>query len=127
MFKELLKQSIDKEDLLILEFANLGPKLHKFGVDVNFHIMQPTDRKLQHGPRIKVYVSSWTSGDTFSITISNIPKVIGEWKSVVSSKELKILLSNVKKYRVPLLEFWNTPSMTVDVLVEKMEEIRNYT
>ena len=118
----ILEQEIDKEDRLILEFANLGPNDHNFGVDVKLHIMQP-DKKLKHGPRVKVYTGSWKSGPNFTITASKNPKVIGDYSKVVSTKELQQLIKSVEKYREVIIKFWNDSDMSVE---EFSTEVKNF-
>jgi hypothetical protein len=69
--------SITEEDNLILEFANFEPEEHKLGTDLKMHIMQPGDKKLKHGPRIKLF----NNEHDFTISISNDInkiKVIGD-------------------------------------------------
>lgn len=126
-FKDLVELyeyiKIEKENNLILEFANLGPKKHKFNVDLAMHIMQPTDKKLKHGPRVKFFQMKKPT-QNFSITIGDEPRVIGDWRKLISQKELTILLENVLKFKIPLLNFWYNPNMLVDDLEEQMEMIR---
>jgi hypothetical protein len=114
---------MELEDSLILEFANIGPSIHEFGVNVNLHLMQPDDQKLVHGPRIKVYTGSWKTGPNFTITLEETPRVIGKSSEIVNGKELNLLLQQVKKHRLAFIEFWNDSSMTVDRLKELMREI----
>lgn len=124
IIEELLKEYTN-DDVLIEEFANIAPETHKFGVDVRFHLMQPNDKKLQHGPRLKVYKISWLKGENFTISISDNPIVIGNWKQVVTKKELNILLDKVKKYKVALLNFWYDPSKTTYDFEKQMKMIDN--
>jgi ABC-type phosphate transport system ATPase subunit len=90
----ILQSSLDEELVqkdLILEFANMDPEEHKFGVDVNLHIYQPGQVKLSHGPRIKIFKNK--PGPDFSISLEDTPRVIGNWKLVVKKNELNILLN----------------------------------
>jgi hypothetical protein len=118
---EKVISELNLEDSLILEFANIGPSIHEFGVEVNLHLMQPDDKKLKHSPRIKVYIGSWKTGANFTITLENNPRVIGKTTDIVNGKELKILLKQVKKHRLAFIEFWNNSDMTVDQLKELMK------
>ena len=118
---EQLIEQIELENTLILEFANIGPKKHKFGVSINMHIMQPDDKKLKHGPRIKFF----DNNSNFSISISDTPKVIGKWKELVSEHELNVLVENVIKFKIPFLNFWYNSKMLVDDLEEQMEMVRD--
>jgi hypothetical protein len=124
IFKELLEELINGTDLLIEEFANIGPRSHKWGVDVKLHLMQPEDKKLQHAPRIKVFRGSWTNyGENFTITLTEKPFIVGDYKKVVTSREMKMLMNNVVKYRIPLLNFWYDSHRDLDELRDQMDII----
>lgn len=118
-----LLELIANEDNLILEFANIAPRDHRFGVEVNLHVMQPGDKQLEHEPRIKVYTGSWQSGPNFTITLEENPRVIGDSSNVVDGKQLKILVQNVKKYRSAFISFWNDSGMTTAELKDLMDKI----
>lgn len=113
---------IDEFGMPLFEMANIGPKTHKFGIDVKLNILQPGDRKISHGPRIKVF-----RGDKdFSITLNKDAskmKIVG--KSFLSPKETKTVLTKVSKYRNAFLNFWNNQQMTTDELREEMDAIDN--
>lgn len=114
---------LEKENKLILEFANIGPKTHKFGVDIIFHVMQPGDKKLKHGARAKFMKRN--TNEEFCITISDDPKVIGNWKELVTQSELTTLIGNIKNFKIPLLNFWYDSKMDTDELAEQMDIVRN--
>lgn len=125
-FKEYTDEQLLKEELLIQEFANMGSKAHKFGVDVRLHIMQPADKQLQHAPRVKIYRKG-VSG-SFSISITDNPKVIGDWNDYVSKSELNILITKIKHYKDAFLEFWNDPDMDIYELEDLFSQIdRGFT
>jgi hypothetical protein len=127
IFKKLLEEFVNQTDMLVEEFSNASPDEHGWGIDVKFHIMQPSDKRLQHGARIKVFRQSWASGDNFTITISDEPQVIGDYSKVVTTKELNVLLFKVKKYRSALLSFWNNPNMSMSELRTAMDNIDRRT
>lgn len=116
----MLAHDINKEDRTIQEFANLGPSNHNFGVDVNIHFMQP-DRNVTYEPRIKVYLDSWIKGPCFTITLSNSPRVIGDYRKTVTKTDLNKLVFSVKRCRKAILSFWNDPGMTVGELTRKLQ------
>jgi hypothetical protein len=100
--------------------ANVGPRDHKFGVDVKLHIYQPGDQKLQHGPRIKIFKSN----QDYSITLNSDPnKMFIVGKSFLNNRENKIVLDNVRKYRSAFIKFWNDPNMTTEELRDLMDII----
>lgn len=120
--KVTLDKQIIKENDLILEFANVTPKVHKFGIEVRLHVMQPgVNDKIKHGPRVKVFVTK--PGPDFSITLETNPRVVGNWRNIVSEKEKNILITNIKKYKSAFISFWNDPAMGTDELRELMDEI----
>jgi len=112
----------ERDNKLILEFSNIGPKTHKFGVDVKLHLMQPDNKdKLKHGPRVKIFKTK--PGFDFTITLEKVPRVIGDWKKLVSEKEKNILMQKIEHYREAFLKFWNDPGMTSDEFKDLMDEI----
>jgi len=112
-------------DDFILEMANIGPQLHKFGVNVKMHLLQPGNKQLSHGPRAKFFKNSIDDGFSISISVesSKIKIVSGEDSKIVSEGEKNVLVEQVKKYRIPLLNFWKNSSMTVDELRDEMDAI----
>lgn len=120
-YKKLVEYyEIEEENDLILEYANMPPKLHGFGINVKLHLMQPSIQ-LKHGPRVKIFKQG--SLDNFCITLEEIPRVVGNYKSVVSTSELNILISKIKKYRTAMLKFWDDPQMDILELEELFKRI----
>jgi len=112
-------------DDFILEMANVGPQIHKFGVNVKMHLLQPGDKQLSHGPRAKFFKNSIDDGFSISIssTSSKVKVVSGEDSKIVSEGEMNTLVEKVRKYRIPLLNFWRNSNMTVDELRDQMDAI----
>jgi len=120
-FKLILEQiQIEYENDQILEFANMSAKMHNFGVDVKLHVMQP-NKKLQHGPRVKIFKPN--AEGSFTITLEENPRVIGNYKNIVSKSELNILLSKIKKYRNAFIQFWNDDGMDTNELQDLFRQI----
>ena len=109
----------------IFEMANIGPRLHRFGVDVTMNLLQPGGNRLSHGPRAKFFKKG-VDGD-FSIALSEDPKkiriVAGSFKGIVTQNEANRLVEKVRKYRIPLLNFWYDSAMNSDELSEQLEMI----
>lgn len=104
--------------------ANIGPRLHKFGVDIKMQILQPDDKKLMHGPQVGFFKDS--PGEGFSISIDPDPEkitLIGGPSGLVKQCEADRLIEQVKKYRIPLLNFWHQSGMTVDELRDQMDKV----
>ncbi len=115
-FKEFIGES------QIFEMANIDPKIHKFGIDVKIHILQPGNRKLPHGPRLKIFKSKESS---FIITL---PKDIRDVKvegkiNIVKNHELKTLIDIAKHYKEAFVSFWCNDDMGVGELMDFIEYI----
>lgn len=115
---------IEKENNLILEFANMSPAQHKLEVNLGLHVMQPTDKKLKHGPRAKFF-SINNPKDNFCITINDNPKVIGKYDKLISERDLNKLVQHITQFKIPLLNFWYNPYMFTDELERQMDKVRN--
>lgn len=96
---------------LILEMANFGPKDHKLGIDIKFHCLQPGNKKLKHGPRLKVF----RGNQEFVLTIENEPKIIGD-SNWLNKKELEKTIKFVSLNKDAFLKFWNDSSMVASEL-----------
>lgn len=108
----------------IFEFANLSPKEHGFDVDIKLRLLQPGDRKLPHGPRVRFFKKDPKVG--FSITLDHNPekiKLVSGHRPLVSRSDLNKLIRNVIKYREVFLKFWNDPGMTTGELRKIMYKI----
>ena len=68
------KKIVDEAE--IFEFANLGREGHGLGVNIDLRLLQPGDRKLPHGPRVRFYKKD--PKNSFSITLDHNPEKIGE-------------------------------------------------
>ena len=85
-------------------------------------MFQNSDKKLKHWARIKVYKND--NSGSFTIKVSDNPEVIGDYSKIVTTKELNLLIEKVKKYKIPLLNFWNNiGDMVVDDLLDQMKQI----
>lgn len=119
---ELFKEYFDSE--LICEMSNINPKDHNLGIDIKLHILQPGNKQLQHGPRIKCIKRN--SNFDFSISLNvdvNKIMLIGDYAPLISTKEYNILLNYIKKYRIPFLNMWYDPYMDQHELFSQMEEL----
>ena len=111
---------------VIMDMANIGPRSHKFGVNLKMHILQPGNKKIQHGPRVKFFKKGLEFSG-FSISLnedsSKIKFISGSYKTLINTTELNSLIEKIQKYRIPLLNMWNDPDMTQDELLDQMELI----
>tara|TARA_B100000315_G_C14590513_1_gene595499 strand:+ start:1919 stop:2296 length:378 start_codon:yes stop_codon:yes gene_type:complete len=118
---KLLKAIHDSED--IFEMATFRPDDIGIPVNVKLNILQPGDKKLQHGPRIKVMHIS--DKEKFSIILSSDDEeieVVKGHKSFLKKKDEKILLEFIKKYKNAFLKFWFDPNMSVGELKDEMSK-----
>lgn len=105
------------------DMANIGPKAHNFGIEVKLNILQPGNRKIQHGPRIKVFKIPKIS---FSVSLNkdeNKVKIIGDPLKVIKRNEVKSLLDKIKKYRMAFLMMWYDQGMTQEELLALMKRV----
>ncbi len=111
---------------VIMDMANIGPRSHKFGVNLKMHILQPGNKKIQYGPRVKFFKKGLEFSG-FSISLnedgSKIKFISGSYKTLINTTELNSLIERIQKYRIPLLNMWNDPDMTQDELLDQMELI----
>ena len=104
----------DLEYKKILEMANIGPEMHRFGVNIKLHLLQP-GKSFPHGPRVKFFKED--PNVSFSVSLSHDPtkiKLVSGHRPTVSQPDLNKLIAGVIKYRKPSLKFWDSPGMTVD-------------
>jgi hypothetical protein len=95
-----------EEDLF--EMSNFNPDFT--GTLNQIWISSNRDGRIKHGPRIKVVNSN---GNWVSVSISSIPMIMnGEG---LTTKEMKKIVSFIKKNKKVLLKYWNneidTPKM----------------
>lgn len=102
----------------LIEMSNIGPRTHRFGVDIKLNILQPGDRKIQHGPRVKIFRGS----DEYYITLNKDKSKMKVGGNVfLNKKDANIVFKNVVKYRNDFLKFWNDKEMTSDELRDLMD------
>lgn len=121
-FKDSIKyQEYLNEESHIYEMANIDPRIHKFGIDVKIHILQPT-KKLAYGPRLKIFK---TKDKSFIITlpkdIANID-IIGD-TSFLKQKEINSLINIAKHYKEAFVAFWCNWDMGIMELMNYIESI----
>lgn len=103
------KELSEKIDLLnsMIEMASLPPE--KTGLPLTLWI-RPEEGS-QHGPRVKVSKfpnkARFSDKDSFSISISDTPKIVSGDTSGVKAKDLELIFSFIKNKKDSLLRFWN--------------------
>lgn len=113
----------------IYEMANIPPSVHNFGINVKLNVIQPGNKKIKHGPRIKIFKR--VPSDGFAIILNKEKNKIrldpdNKKESIfLKGKELRLLITNIKKYRTPLLKLWNDPGMDIIELRRLMDKIDN--
>jgi len=120
---ETFAEYLEKESH-IFEMATLSPKEHKFGINVKIHILQPGDKKLPHGPRLKILKNNT---ELFVITLPKIgePEIIGNTQEL-KKQDVSILLSTAKQYREAFVRFWFDSYMSVDELMNFVDSINKH-
>jgi len=110
------------EESHIHEMANIDPRTHKFGIDAKIHILQPGDKKLSHGPRLKIFKRKNIS---FVITLPksiNDIGIIGD-TGFLNLKEVNTFIDIAKHYKEAFVSFWCNDSMTTDELMDYINAI----
>ena len=118
---KLLDIIYDYED--IYEMANIPSRLHKFGVEVKLQVLQPGNKKIKHGVRVKILKDGEKD---FSVILDINPdkiRIVPKHKSFLKGKELRELIKNIKKYRIPLLMLWYDTRMDILELRDLMNKI----
>jgi hypothetical protein len=113
----------DEENYLIeemlMEMANIDPREHNFGVSVKINILQPGQKKIPHGPRVKIFRGS----QEYTITLDKDEDKVKEIGEVfLNRREAKIIFDNIVKHRNHFLSFWSDPQMTVAELMDKINQ-----
>ena len=124
VIEELIKERTDKvrelegEDLLC-EMANFLHSRHK-ELPSNIWV---SVKNANHGPRIKIQrnkAERMQIDDTFSMTVSDEPSIVGEVGSDLSTKDITYFKNFVLKNKDTLLAYWNGELDTSD-LTDKLE------
>lgn len=97
--------------------ANFSPEEHRLGVALKFHILQPGELKLSHGPRLKFFKRD--PKQNFSVPLSEDPqdisaeRIVGDPLKLIQRSELSGLIRKIQKYRYAFLCFWYDPTATI--------------
>ncbi len=111
---------------LLIEMANVPPRIHELGVDVKLQLLQPGKRVYQHAERVKVFRGNPSDDtQTFTVSLREDPESIEFLQGTVflSKKDFETVLDGVKKYRIPFLIFWYSPGMDLDELKALMMQV----
>lgn len=103
----------DKE--LFWEMANIAKRLHK-ELPSNIWI---SAKNAKHGPRIKIQKNkgdSFQSGETFSMTVSDTPHIVGDTGDVLTPKEIEYFVNFVIRNKDALKAYWDGIISTEEVL-----------
>lgn len=109
--KSVLERIQDVEKL-VFEMANIPPSIHGLNINVKFNILQPTDKKLKHDPRVKIFKGR-NLYDCYYITLDDIKLIHSPKKQFLNSKQLKIILNHIKTNKRVYLELWYEPGMDI--------------
>ena len=80
-----------------------------------------SEKRASHGPRIKVartYNHRTIPGDTFSVSITNIPKVVAGDTGDITTKDVKLVFQWVILNKELLLKYWHDHIVTRELYVE---------
>ena len=110
---EYKKQYLDDADFLC-EMANFLHSRHK-ELPSNIWI---SVKNAPHGPRIKIQRNKGERmqiDDTFSMTISDTPSIIGDVGSVLSTKDINYFKDFITRNKDTLLMYWDGDLDTTDL------------
>jgi len=96
----------------VCEMANIPPSIHGLNIDVKFNILQPTDKKLNHDPRIKIF-KKFDLYNSYYITLNDVKLIHSPKKNFINKKQLNIILKHIKKNKEAYLKLWNEPGMDI--------------
>jgi len=105
------------QEQMLMEMSNLRYKTTGLPVIIFVSSGYTEGKMLQHSPRIKVsktYSEKMNPFDTFSVTISKNPEVIGDHQ--IKSKDLNKIKEFVKENYDVLIEYWEGEIETLDML-----------
>ena len=111
------EEIFEEDKNLLFELANLRTKITGLPI-----LIWVSEKKGKHEARIKVANNSekWTD-DTFSLSISDEPKVIaGECK--LPTKDLEKVKCFVKKHKKTLLDYWER-EISTDEMLENIKKL----
>ena len=99
---------------LLSEMANIRPS--KTGLNMVIYIS--TKFEVPHGPRLKVCKKHGDKfiGDTFSVTISDEPKIIGKIGKEITSDDIISVFNFIKINQSIMLDYWNLEIDTADLI-----------
>lgn len=102
---------------LMWEMANIPHRLHK-ELPSNIWI---SAKNANHGPRIKVQKNkgdSFQLENSFSMTIADTPKIIGDKGKELSPKDISYFVNFILRNKKDLIEYWNGQLATEEILAK---------
>jgi len=97
------------------EMANIAHRLHK-ELPSNIWIFA---KNAKHGPRIKVQKNKgdlFQIHETFSVTVSDSPEIVGDTGNILSQKEIEYFMNFVLRNKDALKAYWDGEISTEEVL-----------
>jgi hypothetical protein len=112
------------EEAILWEQANFRPK--STGLEMNIFISSGyvEGKMLKHSPRLKVsknYNDKFDAYNTFTVTISDHPEVIG--LNDISRKDINSLKEFIKLNKETLLQYWNLEIDTME-MTQQLQKVK---
>ena len=114
-----LDETDENDKVIVWEMSNISRRVHP-ELPANIYI---SPRNANHGPRIKVQRNKGHSTqihDSFSMTISDNPSIIGNIGTEITQKDIEYLKKFIIRNKDILLDLWNdilTPEEVLPNLV----------
>jgi len=108
-------------------FSNYGLEMFNINIDLNIRIYQAGNLNTFENPFVEFY--NMKSDDIFSVSIGrkeeDIKLIYGSFNSLITKDEFQVLINQIKKYRLAILNVWFDPyisSSRIQTLIKKIDD-----
>ena len=92
---------------LLINSTCIDSEDHELIMGLDMFILQPGDNlRTPHGPQVKFFKDNLEFSITVNLNEKFIRVISGDYKNILNESEINILLSNIKKYKIALLNMW---------------------
>lgn len=108
----------DLEEEMLWEMANFRTKTTGLPMIIYISTCEVEGKKLNHSPRVKFarsYGTKFNPFDTFSVTISKNPEIVGGDKGDIKGSDVEKCKEFIIKNKEVLMAFWDGEYDTADL------------